>query len=101
LLTFVLFGAPLLRAMQGDARPTAPFLIATLGARVAHQPGRTEFIRATLDGGEAGMVVHPLRNQASGAVTSFAWADTLAVIPAEVGDLAVGDRVQCMRLCDV
>ncbi len=102
MLTFVLFGAPLVRAMQGDARPLAPRIEAALDGELKHPPGRTSFVRVTLDeraGGAA--VARPLKNQASGAVTSFAWADALAVVPPDVPSLAAGATVRCVRLRDV
>ena len=41
-----------------------------------------------------------LANQASGAVTSMAWADALALLPSDSGDLAQGALVRVMRLSD-
>jgi molybdopterin molybdotransferase len=100
-LTFVLFAAPLLRAMQGDRVIAPPALEAALAADVRHAPGRAEFVRVTLDETAAPPLAYPLGNQASGAVTSFAWADALALLPAESGGLAAGSRVRCWRLRDV
>jgi molybdopterin molybdotransferase len=100
-LTFVLFGAPLLRALQGD-RVIGPTAVeATLAADVRHAPGRAEFVRVTLDESASPPVARPLGNQASGAVTSFAWADALALLPSESGALAAGSKVRCWRLRDV
>ena len=101
MLTFVLFGAPLLRAMQGDRRPVAARVEAALEGEIRHQPGRTEFVRVRLEEGGARAVARPLGNQASGAVTSFAWADALVVVPAEQGAVASGSTVSCLRLRDV
>lgn len=100
-LTFVLFGVPLLRAMQGDLRPRPTVRRGVLGAPLRRTPGRTEFLRATLDDRDGVARLIPLRNQASGAPTSFAWADALAVIPAEVGALAEGDPVGYLSLSEV
>ncbi|MFO0610329.1 MAG: gephyrin-like molybdotransferase Glp [Polyangiales bacterium] len=100
-LTFVLFGAPLLRALQGD-RVIGPTAVeAALAADVRHAPGRAEFVRVTLDESASPPVARPLGNQASGAVTSFAWADALALLPSESGALAAGSKVRCWRLRDV
>ncbi len=100
LLTFTLFGAPLLRAMQGDRSPVAPRFEATLDGVIRHQPGRLSFVRARRESVGGTVVVRPLSNQASGAVTSFAWADTLVLVPAEREAPASGERVQCMGLID-
>jgi molybdopterin molybdotransferase len=101
-LTFVLFGAPLVRAMQGDLRAVAPRVEATLDGTLRQPAGRTSFVRVTLDERSGGAVAaRPLANQASGAVTSFAWADALAVLPADAASLASGAKVTCVRLRDV
>jgi molybdopterin molybdotransferase len=101
MLTFVLFGAPMIRALQGD-RVTAPAAVeAVLDGEIRHAPGRLEFARVTLDESGATPVARPLGNQASGAVTSFAWADAVALVPLEAGALAKGERVRCWRLRDV
>lgn len=102
LLTFVLFGAPLLRALQGDRRPTAPRFAATLSSAITRSPGRKEFVRVGLDWGAALLpLATPLGNQQSGAFTSFAWADALAEVDAEVAHLDAGAIVRCFRLQEV
>ena len=100
-LTFVLFGAPLVRAMQGDLRAVAPRVEATLEGALRQPAGRTSFVRVTLDERGGAVIARPLANQASGAVTSFAWADALAVLPADAASLASGAKVTCVRLRDV
>jgi molybdopterin molybdotransferase len=100
MVTFSLFGLPLLRAMQGDKRPLPVVLRAPLGASLQRNPGRLEFMRANLETVDGELVVRTLPNQASGAVTSMAWADALAIIPAEATSLAKGDVVGVLRLRD-
>lgn len=100
-VTFVLFGAPLIRAMQGDRAPLAPAFMARLAEDVAHTPGRAEFARAALSL-EAGVwTVRLLENQASGALASLAWADALALLPADVERIPAGSEVRVLRFCDV
>jgi molybdopterin molybdotransferase len=100
LVTFWLFALPLLRAMQGDNRPVpAPFK-AKLASNVTRSPGRLEFMRARLATVDGELFVETLANQASGAVTSMAWADALAMIPPEATSLARGERVDVLRLAD-
>lgn len=97
-LTFLLFGVPLLRAMQGDASPLpTPERLAVRGS-LERRPGRREFVRATIarEGGERVAVLR--RNQASGAVTSFAEATALVVIPEEVSSVASGDRLDVLSI---
>lgn len=101
-LTFVLFGLPLLRALQGDARPLPPRLVVRVAGKLRRQPGRAEFLRARLEtevtSGE--LVAHILPNQASGAVTSFAEAEALIVLPADRDHVDDGDRLEAIRLVD-
>jgi molybdopterin molybdotransferase len=101
MVTFALFGVPLLRSMQGDANPLPMLLRAKLASAVTRKPGRLEFLRATLEvvGGELAVV--PLANQASGAVTSMAWGDVLALIEPEVASLPEGTMLDVLRLGDV
>jgi molybdopterin molybdotransferase len=98
LVTFALFGLPFLRAMQGDARPLPRTLKLPLAAPFEHKPGRLEFVRAALEAGADETLARPLANQASGALTSLAWADALVVVPAEVVRLEAGSRVEVFRL---
>jgi molybdopterin molybdotransferase len=100
-VTFALFAAPLIRAMQGDRVPLPMLFPARLRAGIRHKPGRTEFVRATLDADSQGLWVTPLVNQASGATTTSAWADALAVVPLGSGDLETGALVQVLRVADV
>jgi molybdopterin molybdotransferase len=100
LVTFSLFALPLLRAMQGDGRTVPAMLRASLASDVTRSPGRLEFMRAKLLPIDGQLVVQTLPNQASGAVTSMAWADSLAVIPPDVTSLRRGDLVDVLRLAD-
>lgn len=101
LLTFLLFGAPLLRALQGDARPMGARFDATLSRAITRTPGRKEFLRVRLDETTRPLpTVTPLDNQQSGAFTGFAWADALAEVEADVAHLDAGATVRCVRLQD-
>jgi len=101
LTTFALYGAPLLRALQGDAAPLPALLPARLGAGVRHKPGRLELVRVVLGREGRELVATPLANQASGATTSMGWASALALVPLEADDLAAGTPVDVLRLGDV
>ncbi len=99
LLTFALFGMPILRALQGDARPQAPWDLCALTAPLRRKPGRMEFLRARLHRAEDGsLLATVLPNQASGAATSFAWGDALVVVDAALDEIAEGTRLPCIRL---
>jgi molybdopterin molybdotransferase len=99
MVTFALFGIPLLRALQGDAAPFPAARRARLTHAFRHDPGRTEFARAFVD--EAAATATPLGNQASGAVTSMAESNALVVVPAEAKDLPQGAVVDVLLLQDL
>ncbi len=101
LVTFGLFGVPLLRAMQGDASPLPEMDRARLARPVRHEPGRTEFLRARVARQSGGLLATALLNQASGAVTSLAEANALAVIAADRAALEAGDEVDVLWLHDL
>jgi molybdopterin molybdotransferase len=101
LITFGLFGMPLLRAMQGDLSPVPGTLRLPLAAPIKHKTGRLEFVRAQLTRQGDETRVTPLSNQASGAQTSLAWSDALAMLPAEIDRLAEGDLVETLRWHDL
>jgi molybdopterin molybdotransferase len=99
--TFVLFAAPLLRALQGDAAPIPLLLPARLGGAVRHKPGRLEFARVVLERRGPDLVAVPFANQASGATTTTGWATALALVPLEAGDLPAGTAVEVIQLGDL
>jgi molybdopterin biosynthesis enzyme len=46
------------------------------------------------------LTVVPLSNQASGAVTSMAWSDALAIVPAEATSVPEGEMLEVLRVSD-
>jgi molybdopterin molybdotransferase len=97
-LTFLVFGVPLIRALAGESQPAAPRRVATVRGTHRRKPGRTELVRARL--GQNGEV-ELLPNQASGAVTSFAEADVLVVVPAAHGDVVDGEALETLRIAEI
>jgi molybdopterin molybdotransferase len=100
-LTFLLFGVPLLRALAGEAHPLPPRVPLRVRGRVVRRAGREEFLRARLVQHEGERCAEILPNQASGAVTSFAEADALAVVPADRERVDDGDRLDAIRISDI
>jgi molybdopterin molybdotransferase len=98
MVTFALFGVPLLRTLQGDSRPLATPMRARASQGIPHSPGRFEFVRVTVarDGGE--WLFTPVANQASGATVSMARADGLACVAAERRDVLAGESVDVLWL---
>jgi len=100
LVTFVMFGMPLLRAMQGDARPFATPLVARLATARKRSPDRLELVRATLRVDGEVIVAHFHDNQASGSATSLAHSDGVALVPPADGPLEAGASVAFVRWSD-
>jgi molybdopterin molybdotransferase len=96
-LTLCLFGLPLLRALQGDARAVPSPMRVRLASPLSQKPGRLGFYRARLEGDVAH--VHP--NQASGAPTSMASADVLVMVPEGSTGVAAGAEASALRLDDL
>jgi molybdopterin molybdotransferase len=97
LVTFVLFGAPLLRARVGDSAPVARNRSAKLTHPFEQKPGRRGFYRATLAGDD----VTVIGNQASGNSASMAWANCLLMLPEDSTGAAAGSTVEVLVLGDV
>ncbi len=87
--------------MQGDTAPLPLSVRARLAAAVTRKPGRLEFMRARLEMAGGELTARTLPNQASGAITSMAWADALAIIPEDATSLDQGTIVEVLRLRDV
>lgn len=100
MVTFTLFGMPLLRALQGDARPVPPLHRARMTRAHAHDPGRLELARATVSHGAGGLTVTTLGNQASGAATTMAQADAIVFVPEDATGLPAGAEVDVLLLSD-
>lgn len=96
LVTFTLFGLPLLRRMQGDRVVFPPTRRGHLTTPIRQKAGRRGFYRALLDGDS----VTVLANQASGAVTAMAWANCLAVVPEDATELPAGSAVDVLVFAD-
>jgi len=98
LLTFLLFGVPLLRAMQGDRQPLPPLRRGRLLEPLRQKPGRRGYYRARTEGPDR---LRPLDNQASGAPTSLAWADALAIVPEESSGFEANEWVDYLLLAEM
>lgn len=97
LVTFVLFGAPLVRALAGDSAPVARFRTAKLTHAFEQKPGRRGFYRATLAGNDVSVI----GNQASGNSASMAWANCLLMLEEDSTGAAAGSSVEVLVLGDV
>jgi molybdopterin molybdotransferase len=100
-VTFALFGVPLLRAMQGDARPVGAALRVRLGAARKRPADRLELVRATLVVETESLVARVHDNQSSGAATSLAHSDGVAFVPPGEGEIEAGGTVEFVRWSDL
>lgn len=99
LVTFLLFGAPLLRALSGDRSPLPETTRARFARSITRQPGRLELLRVTLDrAADGALVATPVASQSSGSVVSIARADALAIVALEATEVRQGEWVEVIRL---
>ena len=97
-LTWLLFGAPLVRALQGDPAPLPRRERVVVVGSYERTPGREEFVRARFEADAGAKRARILPNQASGAVTSFAEAEVLVVVPASQGRVEDGSELEAIRI---
>ncbi len=92
-VTFSLFVAPALAALQGALAPGPPRATAVLGVDVMGNPRRDQMIRVRL-ADEGGVTrAYPNGAQGSHILTSLLGADALALIPSGEGGLPAGATV--------
>lgn len=100
LVTFRLFGAPLLKLLAGEA-PDAAFAHdrttrATLARNVPSEPGREDYVRVTLEiSPEGRRLARPVPGK-SGAIFSLVHADGMVRIPLEAEGLEAGEEVEVL-----
>jgi molybdopterin molybdotransferase len=96
LVSFHVFVAPALRAMAGRPEPSYPpgYVPAVAAEPFSSVPGKMEFVRVILDDDRARLA----GGQGSHMLGALAAADALAVIPADVDEVAAGDELLCLPL---
>jgi molybdopterin molybdotransferase len=101
MVTFELFGRPLLRRLGGHRRVFRRVVSAVLAEPLSTPAPLTHFLRATLDVDDAGRLMARLTGaQGSNLLTSMARADALLVLPEDVSELPAGAAVRAMLLGD-
>lgn len=100
-LVFLLFGAPLLRALQGESSPRPKRVPLRIIGSHGRRPGREEYLRARLELHDGELCAALPTSQSSGAVTSFAAADALVVLAADRARIDHGERLPVIRLADM
>ena len=92
-VTFSLFVAPALAALQGAPSPAPPRASAVLAVDVARNPRREQMVRVRLTEEDDVVRAHPNGAQGSHILTSLLGADALALIPMGEGEVAEGTTV--------
>ncbi len=96
-VTFHLFVKPYLHRLQSGADLPERRWRVRAGFDMSRAGRRTEYLRVRLEDGDDGMVATLFPNQSSGVLTSVAWADGLAVVPAG-STVSAGDYVDYLPL---
>jgi molybdopterin molybdotransferase len=97
-VTFSLFVAPALAAMQGAPAPAPPSPTAVLGTELPRNPRREQAVRVSLGVGPAGVTALPTGAQGSHILSSLLAADALGMIPMGEGVVAAGDEITLRAL---
>ncbi|HEY2762544.1 MAG TPA: molybdopterin biosynthesis protein [Pseudonocardiaceae bacterium] len=96
-LTFEIFAAPLLAALQGTTTPARPVANARLARKLASPLGMDDWVRVRLGRVGGQMVATPLPRGA-GMLTSLVRADGLLVVPAGLEGYHAGTDVEVQLL---
>jgi putative molybdopterin biosynthesis protein len=99
-LTFDIFAAPMLAALEGAVNAPLPQTRARLARKVASVIGSDDWVRVRLGRVGGGLVASPLPRGA-GVLTSLVRADGLLVIPTEVEGHHAGEEVDISLLRSV
>ncbi|MDQ8731446.1 molybdopterin biosynthesis protein [Bradyrhizobium sp. LHD-71] len=84
---------PVLRRLAGLPPRADAHVAAKVPVRIASEPGRAEFVMASLVEGDEGLIAYPSA-KGSGAITSFAQADGFLRIDALADQMPAGSETQ-------
>jgi molybdopterin molybdotransferase len=99
LVTFELFGRPLIRMLAGHARPHRRTIGVTLAEALHLGAPLTHFLRVVLDSGDGAALIARLTGaQSSGMLTSMSAADALIVVPPDPLDVPAGAALRAIPL---
>ena len=98
LVTFELFGRPLVRTLAGHARPHRRTIGVTLGESLRLGAPLTHFLRVVLESAVTGLVARLTGAQSSGILTSMSSADALIIVPSDPRDVPAGTELRAIPL---
>ena len=99
LVTFELFGRPLIRMLGGHARPHRRTIGVTLAEPLRLGAPLTHFLRVALEDTADGYPVARLTGaQSSGMLTSMSSADALLIVPSDPLDVPAGATLRALPL---
>ena len=99
LVTFELFGRPLLRTLAGAVRPHRRTVRVVLDEEVVLRAPLTHFLRCVLVDGDDGLLHARLTGaQSSGMLTSMSSADALLIVPPEPARVPAGSTLRALPL---
>ena len=97
-VTFSLFVAPALAALQGAPAPAPPTPTARLLTELPRNPRREQAVRVSLQQGSTGVTATLTGAQGSHILSSLLTADALGMIPMGEGVVAAGDTITLRAL---
>lgn len=98
MVTFALFGAPLVRALGGEDDGGPHFRMARLEEAVQVKVGLTRFLPATVESSVKGARVRRIAWQGSGDLAAAAKANGFLVVPETAEQMAAGEIVTVMEM---
>jgi len=98
MISFELFGRPMIRKMLGYSDWAWKSVVAALDEPIDRKDGRRHYLRVCLRQGPEGYLASLTGDQGSGILTSLVKADGLAVIPEECDHLQAGSQVRVLLL---
>ncbi|MEP6999129.1 MAG: gephyrin-like molybdotransferase Glp [bacterium] len=99
LVTFELFGRPLIRMLSGNARPHRQTIGVSLAEPLTLGAPLTHFLRITLESGnDTNLVARLTGAQSSGMLTSMSSADALMIVPPDPLDVPAGTMLRALPL---
>ena len=98
LVTFELFVRPAVNALLGLPQPLPELRSGVLGAPVARNAHREEYVRGVVHRDGGAIVVEPFAGRESHLIVSAGRADALVQVEAGTGELAAGDEIRYIPL---